>query len=74
MPTEEELTHCDLCGQPLDEGCKPLKESVSKSEYNEYLTKEDVKEIRDVYHRVYLPVLHSVLLRAKSRNIKGTET
>ena len=68
MSPEEKVQRCPVCNRPLDEGCKPLKQVVNKTEYYEYLTPPDWEQIRELYHKVYLPTLHSYLARAKARH------
>lgn len=68
MSTEEKVKCCPVCNNPLDKGCKPLKQVVNKTEYKEFLTKQDWEQIQELYRMVYLPTLHSYLARAKARH------
>jgi len=67
MSADEKVERCPVCNEPLDEGCKPLKQVVNKTEYKKYLTPQDWKQIDELYRMIYLPTLHSYLARAKAR-------
>lgn len=74
MSTEKEVQCCKICGEPLDQGCRPLKTTIDKTKYFKMLTPQDLKEIDKLYRMVYLPTMHSYLARAEERSLAEAKT